>query len=258
MGILNVTSDSFYAGSRVQSDLDLLSRAELFIREGATFLDIGGQSTRPGSPRLGADEEKRNVLPAIEKILARFPDALVSIDTYDASVAKASVEAGACVVNDISGGEIDAAMFETVASLKVPYILMHMKGTPENMQQQPQYEDVFLEVCTYFSEKVARLRSLGVADIVLDPGFGFGKSFEHNFTLLDRFNDFRIFELPLLAGVSRKSMIRQATGRTTEDALAGTIAAQTIALMKGADILRVHDVSEASDIIKVVQSLGRS
>ena len=253
MAIVNVTPDSFYAESRVATEL--LSRCQKMLEEGAVILDLGGQSTRPGASRISAKDELNRVLPAIQLIAREFPDAAISIDTFYAEVARAAVEHGACMINDISAGQLDVKMFDTVASLRVPYVLMHMQGVPETMQINPQYTDVMGEVTRFFSEKILKLRSLGVIDIILDPGFGFGKSLEHNYCLLHHFHEFGIFDLPLLAGLSRKGMIQKVVGRSADDALTGTIAANTIALMKGANILRVHDVKEASEAIAIFQAM---
>lgn len=249
MGILNTTPDSFYEKSRVSTDL--LRRCELMLMEGATILDIGGQSTRPGAIRINASEELSRVIPVIRDIIREFPQSILSIDTFYSDVARAAVEHGAALINDISAGSIDPKMFETVAALHVPYILMHMQGTPETMQLNPRYEDVVGEVTYFFSEKIQELHALGVSDIVLDPGFGFGKTLEQNYALLRHFAEFRIFNRPLLAGVSRKGMIQKVIGANAENALNGTTAANMIALMHGAKILRVHDVKEAAEAIAV-------
>ncbi len=253
MGILNLTPDSFYGKSRVE--MELLKRCENMLLSGATFLDVGGQSTRPGAMRISADEELKRVIPAISAIAKEFPEALISVDTFYGAVAKSAVEVGACMINDISAGSIDQTMFETAASLHVPYVLMHMQGTPENMQVNPQYTHLLSEIIFFFSEKINQLHVMGVHDIILDPGFGFGKSPGDNYTLLKHFNDFDIFDKPLLAGLSRKGMIQKVTDTNAENALPGTIAANVIALMHGAKILRVHDVKEASDAIAVYNAM---
>jgi dihydropteroate synthase len=256
MGIINVTPDSFYSGSRVSSIDDILRQAERMISEGATILDIGGQSTRPASIDIGVSEEKSRVIPAIKTIHKHFPEAIISVDTYHSNVAREAVEAGASIVNDISGGNLDKDMFETVAALRVPYICMHIKGTPDNMQQHAQYADVTLEVLNYFIKKVAGCRRAGINDVIVDPGFGFAKTIEHNFELLSKLESFKILERPILVGVSRKSTIYRTLGITAEDALNGTTVLNTVALLKGAHILRVHDVKEAVEATKLITALN--
>ena len=251
MGILNTTPDSFFAGSRVENEKTLLQRAERMITEGSSILDIGGMSSRPGAAIIDESEEMHRVLPAIEAVKKAFPSAIISIDTLRASVARAAVEAGARIVNDISAGNLDAQMFETVADLGTPYILMHMKATPKTMQQSAVYEDVTLEVLDFFIEKIGILRGLGVKDIVVDVGFGFGKTLEQNYELLRKLNIFKILDCPILAGLSRKTMIWKALDSTPDNALNGTTAANMLALMGGAKILRVHDVREAVETIKI-------
>lgn len=251
MGIINTNSDSFYSGSRATQIHQILQKAEQMLAEGAAFLDLGAQSTRPGAETIGSETEIKWVIPAIEAINKQFPDAIISIDTFYAQVAKAAIEAGAAIVNDVSAGDDDPLMMQTVADLKVPYIIMHKKGTPKTMQQNPVYDDVFLDVSAYFANKTHQLNQLGIADIVIDPGFGFGKTVQHNFTLLNRLADFKLFELPVLVGISRKSMIQKTLNCNAEQALNGTTAAHTIALMNGASILRVHDVKEAMEAVKI-------
>ncbi|WP_230407264.1 dihydropteroate synthase [Pontibacter cellulosilyticus] len=251
MGILNLTPDSFYAGSRLSSTQEAVKRAEAMLAEGANILDIGGYSSRPGATDISEQEEIDRVVPAIEAIHAAFPEAILSIDTFRAKVAEAAVNAGASIINDISGGNLDEAMFETVAKLQVPYILMHMRGTPQTMTTLAKYEDVVLEVIDELQAQVAKLNQLGVKDIILDPGFGFAKTIEHNFELLRRLDELRILGLPILTGMSRKSMVYKALGIDQADALTGTIAVNTIALMHGADILRVHDVKETKQTVQL-------
>jgi dihydropteroate synthase len=251
MGIINTNSDSFYSGSRAIQTDKILQKAEQMLVQGATFLDFGAQSTRPGAELIGAENELKLVIPAIEAVIKTFPDALISIDTFNASVAKAAINAGACMVNDVSAGDDDPNMIETIAELNIPYIIMHKKGLPKTMQQNPTYNDVFLDISTYFANKVQTLKQLGLNDIIIDPGFGFGKTINHNFTLLNRLADFSIFELPVLVGISRKSMIQKTINCNADNALNGTIAANTIALINGANILRVHDVKEAVETIKI-------
>jgi len=252
MGILNVAPDSFYDGGKYASETELLKQAEKMLSEGATMLDVGGMSTRPGADEVSEDEELKRVLPAIKSLSKTFPDALLSVDTSRAKVAEAAVQEGASLINDISAGAFYAHMLETVAKLNVPYILMHMQGTPATMQQHPQYENVTREVTEFFIQKINRLKELEVKDIILDPGFGFGKTVEHNYTILKNLNDFKIFGMPLLVGISRKSMICKALKVNPEKALNGTTALHSIALLNGADILRVHDVREAKEVIQLL------
>jgi dihydropteroate synthase len=251
MGIINLTPDSFFAGSRKPGVDEALLQAEKMISEGATFLDIGAYSSRAGAVNIPEQEETDRLLPVVEAIVACFPDAVLSIDTFRSKVAEKAINAGAHIINDISGGQLDGEMFATVARLQVPYILMHMKGTPQNMQQQAHYEDVFAEVYDYFVDKYHQLKQLGVHDVIIDPGFGFAKMPEHSYALMNRLQDFNVLRLPVLAGVSRKKMIYGPLGISADDALNGTTVLNTIALMKGADILRVHDVKEAAEAVKI-------
>lgn len=253
MGILNLTPDSFYNNSRIDTADDALRRTEAFLNEGAKFIDIGAYSSRPGAAEVSTEEELNRMVPIVEIISKEFPEAWLSIDTFRAKVAKESVEAGAHLINDISGGELDEAMFQTAADLQVPYILMHMRGTPQNMQQQTGYSNIALDLIDYFSDKIARLKKLGVKDIILDPGFGFAKTTDENYQLLNQLQDLDIFELPLLVGFSRKSMIYNFLGNDPQQALNGTSILNTIALMKGAGILRVHDVKAAAECIALVE-----
>ena len=256
MGILNVTPDSFYAGSRGVTERYILDRLEQIMDEGASIVDIGAYSSRPGAQEVSVEEEMERLRTGLELIRKHRPDAIVSVDTFRADVAKMCVEEyGVAIINDISAGQMDEQMFATIARLGVPYIIMHMKGTPQTMQTNPQYEHFLKEVFYYFSEKVQRLRDLGVKDIIIDPGFGFGKTLEHNYELMNHLEEFALFELPLLVGVSRKSMIYKFLGATPEEALNGTTALNTIALQKGANILRVHDVREAVETVKIVQKM---
>lgn len=255
MGILNLTPDSFFDGGR-NNDLNLaLKHAEKMINEGADFIDVGAYSSRPNAENIPAGEEMKRLLPVIKQIALNFPAALISVDTFRAEVAAAAINEGAHLINDISGGQLDEQMFETVARLNVPYVLMHMKGTPQTMVNQAQYTNVLDEVTNYFIEKTGRLKALGVKDIIIDPGFGFAKTRQHSFELLAGLKQLQILGLPILAGLSRKSMIYKTLQTTVEEALSGTIAANTIALMNGANILRVHDVKEAVAAIKIVNSL---
>ncbi len=258
MGILNITPDSFYEGFLGESQPDILSRAEEMINEGAAIIDIGGQSTRPGSQRLSANEEISRVLPVIETLVQQFPDTIISVDTYHSEVAKAAVGAGASIVNDISAGTMDEAMIRTVARLQVPYICMHMQGTPETMQNGPQYEDVVKEVLDFFIQKTDQCKQAGIKDVIIDPGFGFGKSIAHNFQLLKDLAVFHMLEKPILAGLSRKSTIYKTLNLTAKDALNGTTVLHTIALLHGASLLRVHDVKEAMEAIILVEAYKKA
>lgn len=256
MGILNVTPDSFYKGSRLSSDEEILNTAEKMIEDGADILDVGGYSSRPGAQEVSPEEEGKRVLKAIKLISAGFPKAIISVDTFRSEIAEEAINGcGAHIINDISGGDADPGMFRVVQELNVPYILMHMKGNPMTMQDNPVYNDVVSDILKWLGERIFRLRSAGVKDIIIDPGFGFGKTITQNFELLSRLGDFSIAGLPLLVGLSRKSMIWKTLGITAEDGLAGTIALNTIALLKGADILRVHDVKEAVQAVKLVSRL---
>ncbi|HXH99929.1 MAG TPA: dihydropteroate synthase [Sphingobacteriaceae bacterium] len=255
MGILNLTPDSFYDGGNYnQCDTALLQVGQM-LEEGADFIDIGAYSSRPGAADISIDEEKERLVPVIKMIIKQFPHAILSIDTFRAEVARAALESGAHIINDISAGELDAQMFSTVAEYRVPYIMMHMKGTPKTMQQHATYSDVFNEVLDYFIQKVNVLKDLGVNDLIIDPGFGFAKTTNNNYTLLTRLDEFKILGLPLLAGLSRKSMIWKTLGTSANEALNGTTVLNTIALMKGASILRVHDIKPAVEAIKLVSQL---
>jgi dihydropteroate synthase len=251
MGIINLTPDSFYAGSRKQGISDALEQAGKMLAEGAEFLDIGAYSSRPGADDISIQQEMDRLLPVVEMIAANHPEAILSVDTFRSTVAEAAIKAGAHIINDISGGQLDENMFATVARLQVPYILMHMKGTPQNMNQMAHYEDIFIEVLDYFSERYHLLKQLGVHDVIIDPGFGFAKMPDQSYTLMSRLQDFNILLLPILAGISRKRMVYSITGGTAEDALNGTTALNTIALTKGANILRVHDVKEAVEAVTI-------
>ena len=253
MGILNITPDSFYSGSRISSVDDALTRTEAFLNEGAAFIDIGAYSSRPGAADIDADEELRRLIPVVEAITKKLPEAILSIDTFRARVARESIMAGAHMVNDIAAGGLDEQMFETVAQLQVPYILMHMKGTPQTMTHFASYDNMTVEITDYFQSKIAALRSLGVKDIIIDPGFGFAKTAAQSYELLNRLQDLQLFELPVLAGLSRKSMIYHVLETTAQQSLNGTTVLNTIALLKGASILRVHDVKAATECIALVQ-----
>ena len=256
MGILNVTPDSFYAGSRTQTEAEIVRRVKQIVSEGAAIIDIGAYSSRPNADNVSAREEMERLRMGLKILFEIQPDAVVSVDTFRADVARMCVEEyGVAIINDIAAGEMDANMFHTVAALNVPYIMMHMQGTPQSMQQHPHYDNLLKEVFLYFARKVQQLRDLGVKDIILDPGFAFGKTMEHNYELLSHLEEFRIFELPLLVGVSRKSMIYRLLDITPQEALNGTTVLDTICLLKGADILRVHDVKEAVETVRIVQAM---
>ena len=259
MGILNVTPDSFYAGSRMETEKDIINRLQQMTSEGASILDIGAYSSRPDAEHITTKEEMKRLRTGLELVRKHQPEAIISVDTFRADVAKMCVEEyGVAIINDISAGNMDATMFETIAQLGVPYIIMHMKGTPQDMQMNPHYDHLVKEVFLYFAERVQKLRDLGVKDIIIDPGFGFGKTLEHNYELINHLDEFHIFELPLLVGISRKSMIYKLLGTTPEEALNGTTVLNTFALMKGANILRVHDVKAAKEAVVLVERLKSS
>ena len=252
MGILNVTPDSFYAGSRKQSEEDILQRARQIIEEGGDIIDIGAYSSRPDAKHISTEEETSRLRKALTLLNREMPEVVISVDTFRSDIAKMCVEEyGVAIVNDISAGNMDKNMMPTVAKLGVPYVMMHIKGTPQDMQKKPEYDNVLKDVMYYFSEKVQKMRNLGAKDIIIDPGFGFGKTVEHNYILMNKLEEFRIFDLPILVGISRKSMIYRLLSNTPEDALNGTTVLNTISLMKGANILRVHDVKEACEAVKI-------
>lgn len=256
MGILNVTPDSFYSGSRKQTEEDIRNRVKQIIDEGGQMIDIGAYSSRPGADDVSTQEEMARLRHGMKIVNEMAPDMPVSVDTFRADVAKMCVEElGVGIINDISGGELDKRMFETVAKLGVPYILMHMKGTPQTMQQAPHYDDLMKEIMLYFAEKIQKLRDLGQKDIILDPGYGFAKTIEHNYELLGHQEMLHVFELPLLVGISRKSMIYRLLGSSPEESFNGTSVLNTIALQKGASILRVHDVKECVEVVKIVKMM---
>jgi len=256
MGIINVTEDSFYPGSRYTADEEIVAIAGKMLEDGADILDIGGCSTRPGAREVPEETEKQRVCRAVELILGRYPQATLSVDTYRATVAgEAVINSGADIINDISGGEMDNEMFPLVIRLNVPYIMMHMQGTPETMQSDPHYDDVVSDILFWFGQRIAQLQQAGVKDIILDPGFGFGKTAGHNFEMLRRMDEFHIANLPLLAGLSRKAMIWRTLNITPDDALNGTSALNMTALMKGASILRVHDVKEAKEVVTLFEKI---
>ena len=256
MGILNVTPDSFYAGSRKQTEAAIIDRIETILREGASIIDVGGYSSRPDAAEVSETEEMQRLEMALQPLLQHYPDVVVSVDTFRSSVARQCVEKyGVAMINDISGGELDERMFDTVAQLRVPYIMMHMRGTPQTMQTFTDYEHLTADILKWFADRVEKLHQLGVNDIIVDPGFGFSKTLEQNYELMCHLLDFRLLELPLLVGISRKSMIYKLLGITPADSLNGTIALNTYALLNGADILRVHDVRAASETVRIVCQL---
>jgi len=258
MGILNVTPDSFYDGGRHQNQDAVLKQVHKLLEEGASIIDIGGMSSRPGATIISVEEELKRVLPILELILKHHPNTIISIDTVRSKVAKEAVAIGAALINDISAGQFDENLYATVAELDVPYVLMHMQGQPKTMQLKPDYEDVNLEVLDFFIQEIGRLRALGVKDIIIDPGFGFGKSTPHNFQLLKNLHTFKILDVPILAGLSRKSMIYKTLNTTPEEALNGTSVLHLVALQQGASILRAHDVKEAMETIKLFKLLENS
>jgi dihydropteroate synthase len=256
MGILNVTPNSFYDGGKYADEKSLISQLEKMLTEGATFIDIGAYSSKPSAEFVSEEEEIERLVPIVKSVLKHFPETLISVDTFRANVAKAAVENGACIVNDISAGSLDDSMMKTVAELQVPYIMMHMKGNPQTMQSLAQYQNITKEMLFYFSEKVAQARSFGINDLIVDPGFGFAKTLEQNFELMNNLELFKILDLPILVGISRKSMIYKTLGTTAEFALNGTTVLNTIALQKGSNILRVHDVKEAVECVNLCQNLN--
>lgn len=255
MAILNITPDSFYSQSRINTIDEALKRTATFIQEGAQFIDIGAYSSRPGAIHVSEAEELERLLPIVDAIVKEFPNTLISIDTFRAKVAEAAIVSGAHLINDISAGNLDEAMFDTIAKLQVPYIMMHMKGTPQNMQENSFYENISNEVLTYFIEKLSHLRKLGVKDIIIDPGFGFAKTIDHNYKLLQEMESLNILALPILVGFSRKSMLTKFLDIKSEEALNGTTVLNTISLQKGATILRVHDVKAAMECIKLSEKV---
>jgi len=259
MGILNITQDSFYDGGKYSSSEEIIAQVTKMNNEGADIIDIGAYSSRPGAVDISTKEEINKLTSILDTIRNEFPDLIISVDTFRSEVAKEVVNNFSVdIINDISAGKLDPTMFELIADLNIPYVMMHMIGSPQNMQDNPQYENVVKSVMSYFEEKINKLRSLGVKDVIIDPGFGFGKTIEHNYQLLNYLDNFKIFELPILVGVSRKSMIYKALDLTAEEALNGTSVLNTIALLNGANILRVHDVKEAKETIKLTSKLLRA
>ncbi|WP_373056570.1 dihydropteroate synthase [Zunongwangia sp. H14] len=257
MGILNITPDSFFSGSRTVEKDAVLGKAERMLKEGADFLDIGGYSSRPGAEDISVEAELKRVLPVVELLKDSFPEALLSIDTFRSKVAEESIAAGAHVINDISAGNLDKNMIAIIAKYQVPYIMMHMKGTPQNMKDQNKYKNMLQEILLDFSEKVKQAREAGINDLIIDPGFGFAKNISQNFELLKQLEIFKILELPLLAGISRKSIIYKTLNTTAENALNGTTVLNTVCLQKGANILRVHDVKEAVECVKLMSQIKK-
>ena len=256
MGILNVTPDSFYDGGTYKNEKDILNKVEKMLSEGATFIDIGAYSSRPNADDISEDEELKRIIPVIDLILKNFPDTLISVDTFRSNIAKHCIKAGGTLINDISAGKMDNNMLPTIADLQVPYIMMHMKGTPQTMRQHTNYNNLLKEVLFYFSERIATARKLGIIDIIVDVGFGFSKTIKQNYELLSKLENFSMLDLPLLAGVSRKSMIYKVLENSPQEALNGSTILNTIALQKGASILRVHDVKEAMECIKLTSQLN--
>ena len=258
MGVLNTTPDSFYDGGYYKNEKELLYQTEKMLLEGATFIDIGAYSSKPGASHISEEEELQRILPVVTAIIKEFPETIVSIDTFRSTVAKETVAIGAALINDISGGTLDEKMFETVAKLQVPYILMHMKGTPQNMQKNPTYGNITTELISFFTEQIFKLHQLHLKDVVIDVGFGFGKTLEHNYQLLKDLSLFKNLDVPVLAGISRKSMLYKPLDISAKEALNATTAANTIALLNGANILRVHDVKEAVEAINIVNLLNQA
>lgn len=255
MGILNITPNSFYDGGKFETDKAILSQVEKMLSEGADFIDIGACSSKPNAENVSENEELKRICPVVELILKKYPETIISIDTFRSEVARNCIENGAAIINDISAGNLDDKMMETVAKYGVPYIMMHMKGTPQTMQSLANYDNIIKEMLFYFSEKVALARNFGIKDLIIDPGFGFAKTLEQNFEVLQKLELFQLLELPILAGLSRKSMIYKTLDSTPENALNGTTALNMIALQKGAKILRVHDVKEANECVNLFNRL---
>ena len=255
MGILNITPDSFFDGGKYSNSNAIVNQVEKMLSEGATFIDVGAYSSRPGAKHISEEEELNRILPVIKLLISEFPSILISVDTFRSDIANQCVHNGSCMVNDISAGEMDKNMFPAIAKLQVPYIIMHMQGTPQNMQKNPIYKDVVSDLLYYFSKKIAELHELGINDIITDMGFGFGKSISHNYQLLKNLEQFKNLEMPILAGLSRKGMLYKPLNITAESALNATTSANTVALLNGASILRVHDVKEAIEAVKIVELL---
>ncbi|WP_421801525.1 dihydropteroate synthase [Flagellimonas sp.] len=255
MGILNLTPDSFFDGGKYKDKISILKQVEYMLEHGATFIDMGAYSSRPGADHVPEDEELQRMTPVIDLILKNFPDTLISIDTFRSKVAAESIEHGAAIINDIAAGNLDENMFATIAKHQVPYIMMHMKGTPQSMQKEAVYDNMINDLRFYFSEKIQETTSKKINDVIIDPGFGFAKTTAQNYTLLNHLDMFQTFGLPILIGLSRKSMIYKVLGSSPQEALNGTTALHTVALLKGANIIRAHDVKEASECVKLVEAL---
>lgn len=256
MGILNITPDSFYDGGKYSTLKDILLHTEKMLSEGTDIIDIGAISTKPGAIEISEEKEMERLIPVLKEIRKQFPKTIISIDTFRHGIAERAIESGAHIINDISGGTFDNKMFETIAHLKVPYILMHIQGTPQTMQIAPSYHNITHEIISYFAEKIMHLKNLGVADIIIDPGFGFGKTIAHNYEIMKHLEDFKLLEMPILMGVSRKSMIYKLLNISPNEALNGTTTLHSIALLKGANILRVHDVKEAVEVVKIMEMMN--
>lgn len=255
MGILNVTPDSFFDGGRYKDESDILKQTEKMLKEGATFIDVGAYSSRPGAKHISETEELQRIVPVVMLLVKNFPDIIISVDSFRSRVVEDSINAGAALINDISGGKMDEQMFRTIAKLQVPYIMMHMQGTPQNMQSSPIYKDIITEVISFFTAQLFKLRELKVNDVIIDVGFGFGKTTAHNYELLNKLSLFKNLELPILTGVSRKSMLYKLLDISPQNALNATTVANTVALLNGTNILRVHDVKEAVEAVKIVSQL---
>ena len=256
MGILNITPDSFYDGGKYKNESEILIQTEKMLSDGATFIDIGAYSSRPGAKHISEEEELERIIPVVKLLIEKIPGILISVDTFRSKVAKETIDIGAALINDISGGKMDEKMFKTIAELQVPYILMHMKGTPQNMQKNPTYENVTKELISFFAAQIFELRQLQVKDVIIDVGFGFGKTLAHNYQLLKDLALFKSLDTPVLAGISRKSMLYKPLNSSAQEALNATTSANTIALLNGANILRVHDVKEAVEATKIVNLLN--
>ena len=256
MGILNITPDSFFDGGKYSNEKAIISQVKKMLTDGATFIDVGAYSSRPGAKHVSEDEELQRIIPVIQLLIREFPEIIISVDTFRSNVTKQCIENGASIINDISAGNLDTNMFATIAKLQVPYIMMHMQGDPQNMQNNPNYLHIVKEVLQYFSTKITQLRALGVNDIITDVGFGFGKTIDHNYDLLKNLSLFKNLEVPTLVGISRKSMLYKPLNISAEKALNATTSAHTIALLNGANILRAHDVKEAIEAIKIVELLN--
>jgi len=256
MGILNITPDSFYDGGKYKNESEILIQTEKMLSDGATFIDIGAYSSRPGAKHISEEEELQRIIPVVKLLIEKIPGILISVDTFRSKVAKETIDIGAALINDISGGKMDEKMFKTIAELQVPYILMHMKGTPQNMQKNPTYENVTKELISFFAAQIFELRQLQVKDVIIDVGFGFGKTLAHNYQLLKDLALFKSLDTPVLAGISRKSMLYKPLNSSAQEALNATTSANTIALLNGANILRVHDVKEAVEATKIVNLLN--